>query len=257
MVVLSVAIGLIVGSFLNVVILRGAVSQSLTGRSRCDECGHILSVRELIPIISFLVQKARCRECGTVLSWQYPIVEFVTAVGFAVTGGVIVPSLAAIDSASLILLGEVFLVIAAVIVIVTADIRFQIIPNGAAFALFFAGLVASGMRGALLRDSEAALAVAGFFALLWLISRGRWMGLGDAKLVLGTSLLIGFPASAAAFLFSFWLGGVAAIPMLLFGKKAMQSRIPFGPFIIAGAVLAYWYSGYFFSAAGLSHIVWQ
>ena len=78
------------------------------------------------------------------------------------------------------------------------------------------------------------------------------MGLGDAKLTLATSMLIGFPASMAAFLFSFWLGGIGAVPFLILGKKGLQSRIPFGPFILAGAVGAYFFSAAFFQATGLA-----
>ena len=78
------------------------------------------------------------------------------------------------------------------------------------------------------------------------------MGLGDAKLALATSLLLGFPASIAAFLFSFWLGGALSIPLLVMGKKSMTSRIPFGPFIIAGAILSWWAGARFLAIAGLS-----
>ncbi len=246
---LSFLLGLVVGSFLNVVILRGAAGESLGGRSRCNSCGKTLSARELIPVVSFVIQKARCRSCGTGLSWQYPLVELATACGYLLVAWLLLPALGT-DLTSVFVLVSAYVGIAAVIVIVVADFRFQIIPDGAVLALLATGVLASIARHAFLSDAVASLGLALFFAALWLVSRGRWMGFGDAKLTLATSLVVGFPASLAAFLFSFWLGGIAAVPILLFKKKAMQSRIPFGPFIIAGAILAYFFSTSFFRLAG-------
>ncbi len=246
---LSFLLGLVVGSFLNVVILRGAAGESLGGRSRCTSCGKVLSVRELIPVVSFVIQKARCRSCGAGLSWQYPLVELATACGYLFAAWLLLPGLGA-DLTSVFVLVSAYVGIAAVIVIVVADFRFQVIPDGAVVALLAMGVLAGIARHALVRDAAAALVLALFFAALWLVSRGRWMGFGDAKLTLATSLIVGFPASLAAFLFSFWLGGIAAVPLLLFKKRAMQSRIPFGPFIIAGTILAYFFSASFFRLAG-------
>ncbi len=248
--ILSFVIGLVVGSFLNVVILRGFVGERLGGRSHCDSCGKTLSVRELIPVVSFVIQKARCRSCGAGLSWQYPLVELATALSFSVAAWVLVPRLE-MDIYSWLMLVVADIVIASLIVITVADMRFQIIPDGAVAFLLAAGIGASIMRGGFLRDAVAAVSLALFFASLWFFSRGRWVGLGDAKLILATSLALGFPASIAAFLFSFWLGGTLAIPLLATGRKSMTSRIPFGPFIIAGTILAWWVGARFLAMTGL------
>ena len=252
-IVLGFAIGLIVGSFLNVVILRGAKGEPLTGRSRCDVCGHTLSVSELIPVASFVIQKARCRSCGTALSWQYPLVEFATALLYAVAAWFFLRE-SGPEPAALLMLGATYLGIAAFVVIMVADIRFQIIPNGAVLTLLILGIFESIARHAFFSDGAWALGIALFFAAMWLVSKGRWLGLGDAKLTLATSILVGFPASLAAFLFSFWLGGVAAVPMLILGRKGMKSRIPFGPFILAGTIGAYFFSAVFFRATGLAWV---
>ena len=245
------ATGLVIGSFLNVVILRGARGEGFGGRSRCDHCGTQLQVCELIPIVSFVCQKARCRSCGAVLSWQYPLVEALAAFvffflawrffPFAQTG--IVPAL---------LFFLAFPASAALIVLVVSDLKFQILPDGATATLAIFAVVVGLVRGTLLADTIAALAFALFFAALWFFSHGRWMGFGDAKLILATSLVIGFPASIAGFLFSFWLGGVVGVFLMAVGSKELQSRIPFGPFIIAGALLAYFFSPSFLAITGLS-----
>lgn len=246
--------GLAVGSFLNVVILRGERGQGFGGRSHCDACGRTLRAHELIPIVSFIVQKARCRSCGAVLSWQYPIVEAGTALAFALLAWrflslISVPTYAYAGTLVFLL---AFPAVAALIVLIVSDFRFQILPDGATAILVVFGIVAAIARGALLADALAALAFALFFAALWFFSRGRWMGFGDAKLVLATSLAVGFPVSLSAFLFSFWLGGISGVVLIGLGKKGLSSRIPFGPFIIAGAAVAYFLSPAFLSLTGLS-----
>ncbi len=263
------AAGLVIGSFLNVVILRGARAQGLGGpprrgsprwamfahlggRSRCDACGKTLAAHELVPVISFFWQKARCRSCGVALSWQYPLVEAATAFAFALVAWFFLPYTSAPTYVGTLVFFLAFPAVAALIVLVVSDIRFQILPDGATAILLFFGLAAGIVRGTLLVDAAAALACALFFAALWFFSRGRWMGFGDAKLVLATSLIVGFPASIAAFLFSFWLGGIVGTVLLALGKKGLQSRIPFGPFLIAGAILAYFLSTPFLALTGLS-----
>lgn len=242
--------GLIVGSFLNVVILRGARGERLGGRSHCDACGKTLRPAELIPIISFVIRKARCRSCGAALSWQYPLIEagcaaFFVFLAWRFPGGIS-------TGYDLALALGAFPAAAALIVLVISDLRFQILPDGAVAVLFFFGMLASIGRGTLAADAIAALAIAAFFAGLWLFSRGAWMGLGDAKLVLATSLIVGFPASVSAFLFSFWLGGIWGALLLFSGRKGLSSRIPFGPFILAGSLLAYFLSPSLLGLVGLS-----
>ncbi len=243
--------GLVIGSFLNVVILRGERGEHFGGRSHCDACGKTLRIRELIPIASFLWQKARCRSCGTVLSWQYPLVEAGTAGAFVLVAWFFIPYASAGFWPALIF-ALAFPAVAAAIVLIVSDFRFQILPDGATAMLALFGVATAIARGTLLADALAALAFALFFAALWFFSGGRWMGFGDAKLILATSLAVGFPASLSAFLFSFWLGGIVGVALIALGKKGLQSRIPFGPFIIASAIVAYFFSPAFLSLTGLA-----
>jgi prepilin signal peptidase PulO-like enzyme (type II secretory pathway) len=209
--------------------------------------------------LSYVIQKARCRSCGAALSSQYPLVELGTGAAFAVTLGYFgfPADYLNISVFQYLGLAAALIAVSAGIVILVADLRWQIIPNGAGLALLIA------LIGRVLpvdpslawinwaADLISALIAALFFVSLWFFSGGRWMGLGDAKLVFTTSLLVGFPASMAAILFAFWFGGIAGILLLAVGSKTLKSRIPFGPFILAGAALAFFLADRFLAFTGL------
>jgi len=241
--------GLVVGSFLNVVILRGVRGEEMTGRSRCEGCRKTLGAVELIPVLSYIIQKGQCRSCLAPLSLQYPLVELGTAVSYLMVAryfwpGILRPDISIFEYLEFL---AGLTVVSAAVVILVSDLRFQIIPNGAVLAL----LIVNVARVPLVGDFISALATALFLGSLWFFSGGRWMGLGDAKLIFATSLLIGFPASLSAVLFSFWLGGGAGILLLVLGAQNLRSSIPFGPFILAGTALAFFFSDQFLIFTGL------
>lgn len=256
----SFLFGLAVGSFLNVVIRRGIRGESLLGRSKCESCGRVLSARELVPIVSFFLQRGVCRGCKSSFSIEYPIVEFVTGIAFAASAILFLPA----DIAEVTLRGVAAFIlilagISAAIVIFVVDLKEKIIPDSAFFVLFLLGVAAlflrrfpdeffvgSIMESAAFLDVFSALLFSFFFACLWFFSRGTWMGFGDAKLTLAVSLILGWPASLAAFLFSFWIGGALGGVLLALRRLSMKNTIPFGPFILLGGVIAYFFAGYFF-----------
>lgn len=253
-----------IGSFLNVVVDRGYRGERLNGRSYCESCKKKLSFFELIPIASFLVQKGRCRSCGTALSLQYPLVEFACGVLYALALFLFAPHF----DYTFQPLAALFLLLAGIpasVMIAVSDLKYRIIPNGAVLTLLAAGVAASILRfsanrqpvvaNRLLSDFSSALLIAAFLASLWFVSRGQWMGLGDAKLIFATSLIAGYPASLSAFLFAFWLGGGAGVILLGAARKNRKYLMPFGPFIIAGTVLAYFFSDSFLRASGLLSIL--
>ncbi|MFH0803910.1 MAG: A24 family peptidase, partial [Candidatus Tagabacteria bacterium] len=137
------------------------------------------------------------------------------------------------------------------IIISVYDLRHQIIPNGLVYTFivlsFFSPIITrlpAGKAGYPLPvtgyDYIAGLAFFVFFALLWLVSKGKWMGLGDAKLALGIGWLLGAIHGLIAIIFSFWSGALLGIFLLLFLPKTfkLKSRIPFGPFLALGAIIA-------------------
>lgn len=256
--ILNFILGAIIGSFLNVVALRYNTGKSVAGRSGCFTCGGSLRWYELIPIVSFFMQKGRCRTCYTRIAWQYPIVETVTGLIFAL----ILPPLTfftlslvgadiSVSSAELISAFFVLIIFCLLIIITVYDFRHKIIPDGLVYAfiiLSFAGLFVHFADPLSLRiPSEFELYAGPMlfvpFFLLWLISRGRWIGLGDGKLVLGMGWFLGLSASISAVILAFWMGAVWSIFALYFSRKhlTMKSELPFAPFLILGFTIAYFF----------------
>lgn len=241
--VILFVLGAIVGSFLNVVGLRWGSGRGFGGRSSCPSCGKKLGWRELVPIISFFILKARCRECQTRISWQYPLVEVLTGLVFATIFNL--PAGEAGFQFS-ILQNLLFLIIFCIyIVIVIYDIRHQIIPDELVYAtILLSLLIPLFFIHYSLLDWLAGPILFIFFGLVWLLSRGRAMGLGDAKLGLSVGLLLGASTGFSAIILAFWIGASVSLAYIFLDKigflksakkLTMKSEVPFAPAIIAGA----------------------
>lgn len=230
-----VLLGLILGSFGNVVIARLPEGRSFGGRSECPRCNKTLRARELIPILSFALQRGRCRGCGAPIAWQYPLVEISSALLFLLALAhvefVPFPALA---------LGIAFL---AMLLVVVIDTRTQMIPDILTLVLATSAL----SYRALLSDLTLMGALPGvvFLGALFLLSRGRWVGSGDIFLVGALGFL--FPSALAAtvmLLCAYILGGTyAAYILLRDGTHARGRLLPFGPFLVLGAFFAFFLPG--------------
>lgn len=209
--------GLATGSFLNVLIDRLPRGKNvITGRSICDHCGRTLRWFELIPLLSFFLQGGKCRRCHAKLSWQYPIVELATGVAFA--------------------LGASPLLFSSLLVIFVADLKYQIIPD----SMILVGVIGViGEFGVVRENVVAGAGAAAFFLLLWIITRGKGMGLGDVKLAFLMGLMLGFPKIVVAAYLAFLTGAVVGVILILLGRKRLKSKIAFGPFLVVGTVIAY------------------
>ncbi len=241
---LSFLLGTVIGSFLNVLVLRYNTGRSLAGRSGCFSCGKKLDWYELLPVVSYLIQGGKCRGCGSKISTQYPLVELGTGVLFALTFQELWP-LFTVDGAPLyipILTVVFYLVVWSILMAITAyDIRHKIIPDGLVYSFITLSFLYAVLTGATAWWVGTAVLMAVFFAALWFFSGGRWMGFGDAKLTLGLGLLLGPSKGLAALVLAFWAGAVFGISLLLIrGRYAtMKTEVPFAPFLILGALLAF------------------
>lgn len=239
---LSFILGAIVGSFLNVLVYRYGTGRSIvSGRSACLVCGHKLSFFELIPVASFIMQKGRCLKCGARISWQYPLVETITGLVFF---SVFYRS--SLGHESLLVISYLLFAFSLLVAITVYDFRHKIIPNGLVWTLIFLSLVKVLILGnfSLTYDLAAGPLLALPFFLIWVLSRGRAMGFGDAKLALGIGWMLGATLGLSALLLSFWIGGLISVFLLIARSTRfnMKSEIPFAPFLVAGVFLSYFFN---------------
>ena len=259
----AVILGLLVGSFLNVVALRFNTGKSLGGRSGCYSCGHQLSWYELVPLFSWLIQKGRCRSCGSHISSLYITGELTVGIFFGLIAarGII----AGFDwfsvsyGISTLFLFVIFSILA---VILMYDVRHKIIPDSLSLAfglMSFLGMFFFGFDTGVFNyigfhipdmwHMLGGVLVPLPFVVLWLVSKGRWLGLGDPKLMVGMGFLFGTTQGFTSVFVSFWIGALFALSIFLVnfflkkqllrtGKKSiMKEELPFAPFLIIATLI--------------------
>lgn len=237
--------GLIIGSFLNVVLVRTEKGESLGGRSRCPHCRALIHWYDNIPLLSFLLLRGKCRACREPIAWQYPLVELGTGVLFALAGALVFEPL---DPLSwLTVLWWCFL-FAILILIVVYDLRHMEIPlvfllsgigGGAVYVVvqtllqpmigFWSLPLAQALLGGALASS--------LFVVLVLVSRERWMGAGDAWLAFLSGLALGPALIFFLLTLAFGLGAMVALTLLALGRKDLSSRVPFAPYLSLATIL--------------------
>lgn len=239
--IFSFILGTLIGSFLNVVALRYNTGMTLNGRSKCFSCGKNLEWHELIPIFSFLYQKGKCKKCKGKISWQYPVIEILAGILFVLIFYYFPPN--TIDTSFNTLF---YIFITCILLIITIyDIKHKIIPDLLVYTFSIIALLKLFIAPdlSLIMPSLSSLLAGPIlalpFALLFLVSRGTWMGLGDAKLVLGIGWVLGINAGISAIILAFWIGAVFSVMWMwiVFKKIKVKYEIPFGPYLILGMYL--------------------
>lgn len=230
--VLLFVIGAIVGSFLNVVALRSMTKEDIIAKpSHCPHCQRRLAWFELIPILSFIFLRGRCSSCGQAISIQYPLIEGLTglaAVLIFTTAPLVVPS------ASLIFIAVCLLVVLSVI-----DSRTLLLPDRFITILLAVALIKQAINPSseILITSFWGIAIgAGFLLLVWLITRGSGIGLGDVKLMVPVGILLGMNV-VWVLLLAFIAGGLWGIYLLAARQATPKTAVPFGPFLAAAAIV--------------------
>lgn len=227
-----VAFGLVIGSFLNVVIARLPERRSLWAPgSACPGCGNAIAWHDNVPLVSFFALRGRCRACAAPISWRYPLVEALTAALFALAWIVRGDSLVDFVIAAGLL--------ATLVAVAAIDLRYQIIPDAITLPGILAGFVASlaSQRVSWIESAGGIMLGAGLFVAVIVLSRGG-MGGGDLKLGAMLGAFLGWKALVVALFAAVVLGGLFAVALLLLGKVARKDAIPFGPFLAVGGALA-------------------
>jgi len=243
--------GLIVGSFLNCVIYRLEQRQSfLKGRSFCPHCKHTLSWQDLIPVFSFLFLRGKCRYCQKRISWQYPLVEIATALLFLLILNfkfLIFNEFLIFNFETITYFLYLLIISSLLIIIFVYDLKHFIIPDKIIYPAIIIALIfnfspygrsPAGGQFIIHNSIFAAFGAAIFFLIIVLVSRGKWMGIGDIKLAFLMGLLLGFPCILVALFFSFLIGAIIGIGLILTKRKTMKSEVPFGPFLVIGTFIA-------------------
>lgn len=252
--------GAIVGSFLNVLVLRYNTGVSAAkGRSFCFSCGKKLGPLELIPVLSFIIQGGKCLGCQSKISWQYPVVESITGALFVGIFWKYAGLIGLIINPWYIIISMIIL--AVLVAITVYDIKHKIIPDGLVITFGVMSLLKIVADFFLMTATPAEIQshivwylLAGPLLalplfLIWLVSRGRWMGLGDPKLVLGIGWFLGPIMGLAALILAFWTGAFYGILLLILSKFKWhglningQTEVPFAPFLVLGFLLVFFFN---------------
>ncbi len=231
--------GLTVGSFLNVVILRFDELKTLWKiRSHCVKCKKQIRWYDLVPFLSYIYLGGKCRYCKKPISYQYPIVEGLTAILF-----ILIYFYFGLTWASLLLavISSLFLIVA------TYDAIHYEIPDvltylGIFFSLGFVFLTIFNQGvftwNALIPYGLGVLAAGGFLGALVVLSKEKWMGQGDILLGVWMGVLLGMPNVLVAMFLAFVLGSLYGLLLIGLKKKGIKDALPFGPFLILGTIIA-------------------
>ena len=234
-IVLLCILGLIVGSFINAAVWRLHSGESIThGRSMCPNCKHQLQPLDLVPVLSWLTLRGKCRYCQQPYGTHYVLVELMTAVLFGLSG-IFMTNLGAVT------FGLWIAILTMLIILALYDAQWSLLPDSIMNPALILGIVYFVLRfeaGSGMLQLVCALVVASVFYGAWWLSRGALMGGADSKLVLLMGLILTSSSFVLALALGFMLAGVGAAYLLYGKKKGMKDHMPFGPYLIAGCIIA-------------------
>ncbi len=228
--------GAIIGSFLNVLILRHNTGKSLSGRSGCLVCGEGLGILELIPIFSYLYQGGKCTKCKSKISKQYILVEFATAILFTLVAWFSYSYQLTFFITILLLLA-----MSIVVILATYDFKHTILPDKYVYTFILISIITVYLMEPnmyilgwqLIGGLTTALPI----FTLWFFSRGKAMGFGDVKLAVGIGIFLGIYLGLSAVWYAFMLGAIYGLVLMSFKKVGFKSEVAFGPFLILGFLI--------------------
>lgn len=220
-------------------------SSLISDRSRCLHCGHTLKWYDLIPLASWLSTGGKCRYCKKFIGWFEPFIELSAALLFVLSYAFwpeVINNIPELIGFGLWLVALVMLVI-----LFMYDLRWFLLPNYVVFPLIAVGTLAAlvnlftspDIAGSLMSLAISIAILSGLYLLLWLASKGTWVGFGDVKLGLGLALLLGqWQLAFVALFMANIIGCLIVLPGILSGRLTRKTRVPLGPLLIVGSVIA-------------------
>lgn len=226
------------------------------GRSMCPKCHHTLAPKDLVPVLSWLALKGKCRYCHKPISWQYPLVELLTALIFVVSY-LLWPL--EFDAYGVFRLAFWLIFMVFFMALSVYDVHWFELPNRVVFPLMYlagAQVLVSAVwqedAAIIWQSALGGITIFGLFWVIYQVSKGEWIGGGDVKLGMVLGLLVGSPLYALLVIFiASLLGILASLPMLVSKRAARGLHVQFGPALILatvivqlfGAALVAWYEG--------------
>lgn len=239
-------IGLSFGSFVNALVWRLHKKRNFVSeRSECTHCHHALAWYDLLPVVSWVLLKGRCRYCKKRIE-DTPLAELVTA-GLFVISYMAWPYGFEASGTVLFVLWLLSLVI--LVALALYDWKWMLLPDKLTFPLIGIGAVMSMVRyawveqliwhQALLEIALGLASIAGLYALLYAASKGAWVGFGDVKLAVFIGLVLSWQQGLLAVFLANFFALLVVLPGLFSKKVKTTSRVPFGPFLILGCIVAF------------------
>ncbi len=262
-----ILLGLVLGSFINALVWRLRKQDELVypelvdnkrrgskdnltkdelsiarGRSMCPECHHMLAAKDLVPVFSWIWLRGKCRYCHKPISWQYPLVELLTGVLFAVSY-VFWPL--EFDALGIFRLAFWLIFVTGFVALAVYDLHWFELPDRIVWPLlalavlqtltvFIVGRDITILAQALL----GAVVITGVFGGLYAVSKGKWIGFGDVKLSPVLGLLAGTPSKAfLVIFFASVIGTLVSLPLFMKDKNSFKKQIPFGPALLLATLI--------------------
>lgn len=215
----------------------------------CTHCKHVLAAKDLVPVLSWLSLGGKCRYCGQPISAQYPLVELLTAALFVVSY-IWWPTTVTGAQTDIFVLWLALLT--GLIALSIYDLRWFLLPNSIIYPLTVIAVAQAAIvvfssheiTTALLNVVLSFIIGGGIFYVLFQVSRGKWIGGGDVKLGALLGIIVGTPGRTILFIFlGSLLGSLVSLPLLASGRMKRTSALPFGPFLITGAIITVLFGG--------------
>lgn len=219
------ALGACIGSFLNVVIDRVPINESLLLRSHCESCGKTLSPIELIPIASYLIQGGKCKHCGAKIPVRLFLVELACGLGYVFLFYYFGYSL---DLLRYILLYTFVLTIA------VSDLTTMLVPDEIVLCGAIGGLLTAILSRSLIPSLLSSIMLGGVFLLIYLLTKGKGMGQGDVTFAFAIGLYLNPLQSIFVFMLSFIIGAVVGIFLYI---STRNHELPFCPYMALSSIL--------------------
>lgn len=236
--------GLIIGSFLNAVIWRLHKEESILTKTRsyCVKCQHKLGIRDLVPLFSFIFLCGKCRFCKEKISWQYPLVELATGILFVLVVGARHTLFLQFDFFDWMTVVANWVFISFLIIIFVYDLKYYLILDKITIPAIILALVFNLILGVVWWKLLLAIIMGGgFFWLQYVVSQGKWVGGGDIRLGILMGAMLFWPNILIALFFSYVIGSLVGVGLILAKKKTMKSAVPMGTFLTVGTVITLLY----------------